>query len=150
MPNAKTELTTEVRVLHQGHRPRPPILETDLPRVRRMASLGMNVGQIAAIFGYSRKQFLTLRKRYPELDAAFTGGIAEGLELVTGKLRDAIDEGNLAAIIFFLKTRAGWSPTNPNPSQEEDSADAAPAEDEERSSGAPATVEDLFTSWDRN
>jgi len=88
-------------------------------RVRHLAGIGVRQDDIARIVGCSAK---TLRTRLrDELDR----GIAEANATVAGYLFALAKAGNIAAIIFWLKTRAHW--------RERTAADeAAPAAD-----GAP-------------
>src|SRR3954452_5819325 len=71
-------------------------------RVRYLAGVGVRQDDIARIIGCAPK---TLRKRLrDELDR----GVAEASAKVGGYLFAAAKEGNIAAIIFWLKTRAHW------------------------------------------
>jgi hypothetical protein len=71
-------------------------------RVRHLAGVGVRQDDIARIVGCSAK---TLRERLrDELDR----GIAEANATVAGYLFAAAKSGNIAAIIFWLKTRAHW------------------------------------------
>lgn len=71
-------------------------------KVTRLAIHGLTQEQIAKHVGVSRD---TLRKWYSrELNFGLENAIAEAV----GALQTLIKEGNLGAICFFLKTRAGW------------------------------------------
>jgi hypothetical protein len=71
-------------------------------RVRHLAGVGVRQDDIARIVGCSAK---TLRTRLrEELDR----GIAEANATVAGYLFAAAKAGNIAAMIFWLKTRARW------------------------------------------
>ena len=71
-------------------------------RVRHLAGVGVRQDDIARIIGCAPK---TLRKRLrDELDR----GIAEANATIAGYLFAAAKAGNIAAIIFWLKTRAHW------------------------------------------
>ena len=71
-------------------------------RVRYLAGLGVRQDDIAKIIGCAPK---TLRKRFrDELDR----GVAEANATISGYLFAAAKAGNIAAIIFWLKTRAHW------------------------------------------
>jgi transposase-like protein len=91
-------------------------------RVRHLAGVGVRQDDIARIIGCAPK---TLRKRLrDELDR----GVAEANATIAGYLFAAAKAGNIAAIIFWLKTRAHWrersvtdeptSPTNTDPKAE--------------------------------
>jgi hypothetical protein len=71
-------------------------------KVRYLAGVGVRQDEIAWIIGCAPK---TLRKRFrDELDR----GVAEANATVCGYLFAAAKAGNIAAIIFWLKTRAHW------------------------------------------
>jgi hypothetical protein len=71
-------------------------------KVRYLAGVGVRQDDIAKIVGCTPK---TLRKRLrDELDR----GVAEANATISGYLFAAAKAGNIAAIIFWLKTRANW------------------------------------------
>jgi hypothetical protein len=71
-------------------------------KVRHLAGLGVPQDDIARIIGCAPK---TLRKRFrDDLDR----GAAEANAIVSGSLFAAAKGGNVAAQIFWLKTRAHW------------------------------------------
>jgi hypothetical protein len=71
-------------------------------KVRYLAGVGVRQDDIAKIVGCAPK---TLRKRFrDELDR----GVAEANATISGYLFAAAKAGNIAAIIFWLKTRANW------------------------------------------
>ena len=83
---------------------RKPFAVNDAMRekVRHLAGLGVPQDDIAKLVGCVPK---TLRKRFRnELDR----GVVEANATVTGYLLAAAKAGNIAAIIFWLKTRANW------------------------------------------
>jgi len=70
--------------------------------VRHLAGFGVPKDDIARIIGCAPK---TLRKRCrDELDR----GVAEANAMISGSLFTAAKAGNIAAMIFWLKTRAHW------------------------------------------
>ena len=80
---------------------RKPFAVSDAMRekVRHLAGLGVPQDDIAKLVGCAPK---TLRKRFRnELDR----GVVEANATVTGYLLAAAKAGNIAAIIFWLKTR---------------------------------------------
>ena len=90
---------------------RHPFAVTDAVRekVRYLAGVGVRQDDIARIIGCSPK---TLRKRCrDELDR----GVAEANATMFGYLFAAAKGGNIAAIIFWLKTRANLRETPDNP-----------------------------------
>src|SRR6516165_8736280 len=95
----------------ERHMARPPFAVTDAVRekVRYLAGVGVRQDDIAKIIGCSPK---TLRKRCrDELDR----GVAEANATMFGYLFAAAKGGNIAAIIFWLKTRANLRETPDNP-----------------------------------
>jgi hypothetical protein len=71
-------------------------------KVWHLAGLGVPQDDIAKIVGCSPK---TLRKRFrDELDR----GVAEANAIISGCLFAAAKAGNIAAMIFWMKTRAHW------------------------------------------
>jgi len=86
-----------------------PFSQRDLKRVHRMAYLGMSQDQIATIFDVHWTTAAGALNSIPELTRAYKKGQALGIEFVTNKLLTLIRQNNIAAVIFFLKTRARWS-----------------------------------------
>jgi predicted ArsR family transcriptional regulator len=71
-------------------------------RVRYLAGVGVRQDDIAKMVGCAPK---TLRKHLrDDLDR----GVAEANATISGYLFTAAKAGNIAAIIFWLKTRAHW------------------------------------------
>ena len=90
---------------------RKAFVVTDATRekVRYLAGVGVPQDDIAKIVGCAPK---TLRKRFrDELDR----GVAEANAQISGYLFAAAKAGNIAAIIFWLKTRANWREGGANP-----------------------------------
>lgn len=79
-----------------------------IQHVRKLAGLGLTINQIHDYYGLSDKQWLKLRKKHPMLELAMKQGKAVNCEWAAGKLRHKMEQGNLGAIIFYLKTQAGW------------------------------------------
>jgi hypothetical protein len=78
------------------------VTEAMREKVRYLAGVGVPQDDIAKIIGCAPK---TLRKRLrDELDR----GVAEANATISGYLFAAAKAGNIAAIIFWLKTRANW------------------------------------------
>ena len=90
-------------------RPAFVVTEAMCERVRYLAGLGVPQEELAKIIGCCPK---TLRKRFrDELDR----GAAEANASVAGYLFNSAKAGNVAAQIFWLKTRAHWREGSPNP-----------------------------------
>ena len=87
-------------------RPAFAVNEAVRERVRHLAGVGVRQDDIARIIGCAPK---TLRKRLRhDLDR----GVAEANATIAGYLFAAAKAGNIAAIIFWLKTRAHWRERN--------------------------------------
>jgi hypothetical protein len=83
------------------------VTEATREKVRYLAGVGVPQDDIARIVGCTPK---TLRKRLrDELDR----GVAEANATISGYLFAAAKAGNIAAIIFWLKTRANWQEGRP-------------------------------------
>jgi len=80
----------------------------DLAEVERLASLGVTRGQIAAALGASASTVYNRLRDDEEFSEAVKRGEALGIGAVASKLMDQINEGNTTAMIFYLKSRAGW------------------------------------------
>ena len=89
-------------------RPAFIVTEAMCERVRYLSGLGVPREELAKIIGCCPK---TLRKRFrDELDR----GAAEANASVAGYLFNSAKAGNVAAQIFWLKTRAHWREGSPN------------------------------------
>src|SRR5450755_4415722 len=92
-------------------------------KVRQLSAFGVSQDDVAKIVECSPK---TLRKHFRrELDR----GAAEANAAIAGYLFQNAKEGNVAAQIFWLKTRARWKTT---PDIEEVPAPAAPSDADQR------------------
>jgi len=80
----------------------------DLAEVERLASLGLTREQIAAALGASASTVYNRLRDDEEFSEAVKRGEALGIGAVASKLMDQINEGNTTAMIFYLKSRAGW------------------------------------------
>jgi hypothetical protein len=69
----------------------------------------LNAEQIADTMGISHVTFIEIRNRQPEVSLAYKKGKAKTVGFVISKLIKKIKEGDVTAMIFYLKTQAGWS-----------------------------------------
>ena len=84
-------------------------IEIDLAKVESLAAQGLTDQQIADALGISRATVTRNKRDNDAFDAAIKRGKAKGIALVSSKLMEQVKGGNITAMIFFLKTRAGWS-----------------------------------------
>ena len=86
-----------------------PKIEIDLAQVEILASRGLTKEQIADALGISQTTLYTRQRESADFVEAIKRGKAKAISFVAGKLQKLIDEGNLGAICFYLKTQGGWS-----------------------------------------
>jgi hypothetical protein len=67
--------------------------------------------QIADYLGIARSTFNKKLDEDESLYGHYKKGKAKAIGKAASKLLEAIDKGNMTAIIFFLKTQAGWKET---------------------------------------
>lgn len=89
--------------------PSPEILD----KIEQQAKQGITEANIARNVGISPSTFSEKKQEFPEIQEAIKKGSARGEELATGALwkmiQDDKHKGHLTAVIFYLKTRHGWS-----------------------------------------
>lgn len=88
-----------------------PKIQIDLVKVENLAGLGLNKEQIANALGMSYATLNRNQKVRQDLQDAINRGKARRIGFVANKLQTLIDEGNLGAIIFYLKTQGGFVET---------------------------------------
>lgn len=86
-----------------------PKIELDIQKVEELAGLGLTREEIALSLGVSYSTLNRRAKEFEEVETAIQRGRALANIKVAGELMKAIEEGNVTAIIFYLKTRAGWT-----------------------------------------
>lgn len=86
-----------------------PKIELDLAKVEELAGLGLTREQIALSLGVSYSTLNRRAKESEEIETAMKRGRALANIKVAGELMKAIEAGNVTAIIFYLKARAGWT-----------------------------------------
>ncbi len=69
----------------------------------------LSIEQVAGYFNLSASDFLDLQKKDERVLRAYRKGKITGVVKVAQLLWQQIEAENLTAIIFFLKTRGGWS-----------------------------------------
>jgi len=77
--------------------------------VEKLTKLGHSIRTISREIGCHYTSFTRWLKEDARLLAAYESGLARREVLPLTKLRAKIHNGDLGAIIFFLKSRCGWS-----------------------------------------
>ena len=92
-----------------------PKIAIDVAEVERLAALGLSQAKIARALGVSTD---TLERRKKDLLAfrqALERGRAKGEAEAADALRALMLKGDLRAITFYLKSRAGWTEPEKHP-----------------------------------
>ena len=101
---------------------RPAWIPTDTvcQEAREMASNGLTVAQIADCLGISESTLYGKQNEDKELMDAIKRGRAEGLHKVSNALFEKATQGNVTAMIYYLKVRdrENWGENQPEPLRE--------------------------------
>ena len=89
-----------------------PFIEIDLEKVEELASHGLTMEQIATSLGLSESTLYRRKRTVTEMTEAIKRGRQKGVATIANKLYASAEGGNLAAMIFFLKTQGGWKETS--------------------------------------
>ena len=86
---------------------RPAWIPTDsaCQETREMASNGLTAAQIAHCLGISESTLYAKQGEYKEFMDAIKKGRAEGLNRVSNALFEKATQGNVTAMIYYLKVR---------------------------------------------
>lgn len=87
---------------------RKPI-EINLHDVEEAAADGLNESEVAARLGISLKTLERRKNRYVEYGEAIKRGRQRAHATVSSKLMALVKKGNLGAIVWYEKTRKGYS-----------------------------------------
>lgn len=89
-------------------------------QANEMASRGLTVSQIADCLGISESTLYGKQNEYIEFLEAIKKGRAEGLNQVSNALFEKAIDGNVTAMIYFLKVRdrENWGEYQPEPLRE--------------------------------
>lgn len=86
-----------------------PFLDpTNMEKLKTLASYGMTVEQISAIFKISRTTMFEIIRRNPDVSQYYREGKSIGIAQVSKSLIQKAMEGDVGCMIFYLKTQAGW------------------------------------------
>lgn len=81
----------------------------DLVLLERLAYQGLSDKQLSESFGVHLDVFNHFKAENMDMHDAVVSGRSRQIELVTRKFMDKIQDGNIHAIMFFLKTKGGWA-----------------------------------------
>jgi len=95
-------MPTKATAKKDGHRPQRFTEEQVAQAVRDTRGIATAA---ASKLGCNPSTIYAYLKRYPDLDEVLSEARESALDFAESKLMDAIEDGNLTAIIFFLKTR---------------------------------------------
>src|SRR5688572_17535571 len=93
---------------------RPPfeITKEILEKVESYAARGLNQKQIADALGIHIATLCDKKNMFVEFSEAIKRGKGKGIALVADNLLKNVQNGNVTAQIFYLKTQAGWKETD--------------------------------------
>ena len=80
----------------------------EITQIETLASV-LSQSQLADFFGISARHFRRLMERDAALRSAYKKGRANAIASVAGNLLRKAQGGDNAAMIFYLKTQAGWN-----------------------------------------
>ena len=95
---------------NKGGRPEKVLSDDELSQVEALASV-LTTEQIADYFGMGRTTFYEVMKRQPEVSERYKRGRAKTIGSIAKNLIQKAQSGDNAAMIFYLKTQAGWKET---------------------------------------
>jgi hypothetical protein len=87
------------------------LTEEQIGTIERCAGLGLTIYEISIILNISRPTLNRKLRDEDEVRAAYEAGRVKAKLKVVAKLFELIEEGNAAAIFFYLKCQCGWRET---------------------------------------
>jgi len=84
-------------------------IELDLQQVEDLAAQGLTIEQISTCLGVSERVFYQRKSESAEVAEAVKRGRERGVAFAASQLQNMIAQGNLGAVIFYLKAKGGWS-----------------------------------------
>ena len=88
-------------------RPTKKLTSDQIAQVEALAGF-LTVEQIADYLGVGRTTFFNIMERQSEVSERYKKGLSIAVADIAGNLVEKARSGDMTAIIFFLKTRAGW------------------------------------------
>jgi len=91
-----------------------PLIVLDDDQVKQVESLGavLSIEQMADYFSISRTTFYQIMERQPEVSVHYKRGKSKAIGGIAKSLLTKAQGGDNQAMIFYLKTQAGWKETN--------------------------------------
>jgi hypothetical protein len=91
---------------------RPPVVLSD-EEISQVEALGavLSIEQIADYFSISKPTFYEIMKRQPDVSLRYKKGKAKAIGNIAKSLLTKAQGGDNVAMIFYLKTQAGWKET---------------------------------------
>lgn len=93
-----------------GGRPPTVLSEEQIIQVESLGAV-LSIEQIADYFGIAKSTFYSIMERQPEVSLRYKRGKAKAIGSVSKGLLQKAQGGDNAAMIFYLKTQAGWKET---------------------------------------
>jgi hypothetical protein len=90
-----------------GGRPAVVFDEAQTAQVEALAAV-LSKGQMADYFNISEPTLKQVEQRQPEVSLAYKRGRAKAIQGVGSNLIAQAANGNVSAMVFYLKTQAGW------------------------------------------
>ena len=90
---------------------KPRVLNDDeMAQVEALASV-LSTEQIADYLGIARRTLYDIMERQPKVSARYKKGRAKAVGSIAKSLLQKAQSGDNTAMIFYLKTQAGWKET---------------------------------------
>jgi len=90
---------------------KPMVFDADkLAKIEALAAC-LSIDQIADYFGIGKTTIYEIMKRHPEVQERYKIGKSKAIASIGSNLIAQARNGNTAAAMFYLKTRAGWKET---------------------------------------
>tara|TARA_R110000796_G_scaffold35255_1_gene90739 strand:+ start:230 stop:571 length:342 start_codon:yes stop_codon:yes gene_type:complete len=90
---------------------KPRVLNDDeMAQVEALAS-ALSTEQIADYLGIARRTLYDIMERQPKVSARYKKGRAKAVGSIAKSLLQKAQSGDNTAMIFYLKTQAGWKET---------------------------------------
>jgi len=94
----------------KGGRPQAVLTPDQVAQIEKLSGV-LSKGQLADYFGVSENTFRAIEERQPEVFEAYKSGKAKCILGIGRNLIGQCEDGSVQAMIFYLKTQAGWKET---------------------------------------